>query len=91
MIAKSTGNLKRVIIWGSFVSDKEFPNAIDLLLIMSDDFDVNEKAPEVKRVFDYIQGRILFNADTRGHNRSGSGCGRGGSAALEIRTWGRHA
>ena len=62
-LAKSTGNLKRVIVWGSFVSDKEFPKDIDLLLIMSDDFDVNAKSSAVKRVFDYIQGRILFNAD----------------------------
>ena len=62
-LAKSTGKLERVIVWGSFVSNKEFPQDIDLLLIMSDDFDVDANPPEVKRVFAYAQGRIAFNAD----------------------------
>ena len=62
-LAKSTGKLERVIVWGSFVSNKEFPQDIDLLLIMSDDFDVDANPPEVKRVFGYAQGRIAFNAD----------------------------
>lgn len=62
-LAKSTGKLERVILWGSFVSNKEFPQDIDLLLIMRDDFDVNANPPEVKRMFDYAQGRIAFNAD----------------------------
>ena len=62
-LAKSTGKLERVILWGSFVSNKEFPQDIDLLLIMRDDFDVDANPPEVKRMFDYAQGRIAFNAD----------------------------
>jgi len=63
-LAKSTGRLERVIIWGSFVSNKELPQDIDLLLIMKEDFVVDKVAPRVKRVFDYVQGRITFNADT---------------------------
>ncbi len=62
-LAKSTGKLERVIVWGSFVSNKEFPHDIDLLLIMGNDFDMDANPPEVKRVFDYVQGRISFNAD----------------------------
>jgi predicted nucleotidyltransferase len=62
-LAKSTGKLERVIVWGSFVSTKEFPQDLDLLLIMRDDFDVSANAPEVRKVFDYAQGRIAFNAD----------------------------
>jgi len=62
-LAKSTTKLERVIIWGSFVSNKDFPQDIDLLLIMRGDFDVDSNPPEVKKVFDYIQGRIEFNAD----------------------------
>ncbi len=61
--AKSTGKLERVIVWGSFVSNKEFPQDLDLLLIMRDDFDVGENVPEVRKVFDYVQSRIAFNAD----------------------------
>ena len=62
-LAKSTGKLERVIIWGSFISNKDFPQDINLLLIMRGDFDLDANPPEVKRVFDYVQGRIVFNAD----------------------------
>ena len=62
-LAKSTGKLERVIIWGSFISNKDFPQDIDLLLIMRGDFDLDANPPEVKRIFDYVQGRIVFNAD----------------------------
>ncbi len=62
-LAKSTGKLERVIVWGSFVSNEDFPQDIDLLLIMRGDFDVDANPPEVKKVFDYVQGRIAFNAD----------------------------
>ena len=62
-IAKSTGKLERLIIWGSFVSNKEFPRDIDLLVIMGDGFELETTPLEVRRVFDYVQGRIAFNAD----------------------------
>jgi len=62
-LAKSTGKLERVIVWGSFISNKDFPQDIDLLLIMRGDFDLDANPPDVKRVFDYVQGRIAFNAD----------------------------
>lgn len=61
--AKSTGKLERVIMWGSFVSDKEFPGDLDLLLVMSADFDSGKLDLEVKRVFNYFEARIAFNAD----------------------------
>lgn len=62
-LATSTGSLERVVIWGSFVSNKELPNDIDLLLIMKEDFDINKANPYVRKIFDYAQGRIAFNAD----------------------------
>ena len=62
-LVKSTGKLERVIIWGSFVSNTEFPRDLDLLLIMKDDFELDTIPVDVKRIFNYIQGRILFNAD----------------------------
>lgn len=62
-LAKSTGKLERVIIWGSFVSSTEFPRDLDLLLIMNDDFELDAIPLDVKRIFNYVQGLILFNAD----------------------------
>jgi hypothetical protein len=44
-LAKLTKNLKRIFVWGSFVSNKESPNDIDMLLLMAEDFQL-EKAPE---------------------------------------------
>lgn len=62
-LARSTGKLERIIVWGSFVSSKELPQDIDLLLIMKEDFVVEDVDPGAKKVFDYPQGRIAFNAD----------------------------
>lgn len=62
-LAKTTGRLERVIVWGSFVSNKELPQDTDLLLIMKEDFVVDKMDLKVKKVFDYVQGRIAFNAD----------------------------
>lgn len=62
-LANSTGSLERIIIWGSFITNKELPQDIDLLLIMKEDFIVDKVGPEAKKMFDYVQGRIVFNAD----------------------------
>lgn len=62
-LAKLTGKLERIFVWGSFVSAKELPNDVDLLLLMSGDFQF-ESVPEVCRVlFNYIEARVKFHAD----------------------------
>jgi hypothetical protein len=62
-LAKSTNGLERMIVWGSFVSNVESPNDVDMLLIMKDDFIIDKVDPETRKIFDYVQGRIAFNAD----------------------------
>lgn len=62
-LARSTGKLERVIVWGSFVSNKELPQDIDLLLIMSGDFVLEGISFEAKAIFSYLQGRVTFSAD----------------------------
>ena len=62
-LAKSTGKLERVIIWGSFVSAKNFPNDIDLLILMSPDFVTDELPPNIKKVFNHEEGKLAFRAD----------------------------
>ena len=69
-LASSTGELRRVIIWGSFVSQKESPQDLDLLLVMSKGFSVDEVSEEASRLFDYARARILFNADVFWANES---------------------
>ena len=62
-LAEDTGGLERVVIWGSFVSNKEFPNDIDLLLVMKPDFRVDEVKPAAASVFDHTKAKIAFSAD----------------------------
>lgn len=62
-IAKLTGKLERLVVWGSFVSNKELPQDIDLLMIMRDDFSLEKVAPESHPLFYNFQSKIAFNAD----------------------------
>ena len=39
-LAQSTGQLARVFLWGSFVTSKEVPNDLDVLLVMGAEFAV---------------------------------------------------
>jgi hypothetical protein len=39
-VAQSTGQLARMFLWGSFVTSKEVPNDLDVLLVMASEFTV---------------------------------------------------
>jgi len=63
VLAKSTGKLERFFVWGSFVSNKESPNDLDLLIIMDKDFEL-EKTPEnCKIIFNHVGAKVRFHAD----------------------------
>jgi predicted nucleotidyltransferase len=62
-LARSTGYLERVYVWGSFVSAKESPNDVDLLLLVSDDFQLENVAEEAKGLFAHADARVRFHAD----------------------------
>jgi predicted nucleotidyltransferase len=62
-LAKSTRKVERIFIWGSFVTAKESPNDVDILLIMSEDSQIETVPEECKHLFDYIRARVKFNAD----------------------------
>ena len=58
-LAASTGQLRRVFIWGSFVTIKPVPRDVDTLPIMDEDFEV-ERVPVPARVlFDSIHSKLL--------------------------------
>jgi hypothetical protein len=61
--AKATGKLSRLIVWGSFVTAKEAPNDLDLLLVMAADFDPAQVPEPLRLLFDYPKARIRFRAD----------------------------
>ena len=61
--AKSTGKLERMFVWRSFVSAKESPNDVDLLLIMSADFQLENVSEDCRSLFDYVEARVRFHTD----------------------------
>ncbi len=62
-LAKSTGQLARVFLWGSFVTSKEVPNDLDVLLVMGTGFAVEAVPAQAQIVFDHVQARRRFQAD----------------------------
>ena len=62
-LAKSTGQLARVFLWGSFVTSKEVPNDLDMLLVMDTGFAVEAVPAKAQVVFDHVQARLRFHAD----------------------------
>jgi hypothetical protein len=62
-LAKSTGKLERVFLWGSFVTEKSLPNDLDVLLIFADDFSLDSAPIQCGVLFDHTQARIHFHAD----------------------------
>jgi hypothetical protein len=62
-LAASTGKLRRVFIWGSFVTAKTAPKDLDILLIMDEDFEFDGVAASAQAVFDSVRAKLLFHSD----------------------------
>jgi len=62
-LAATSGELRRVFIWGSFVTGKPAPRDLDILLIMSEGFEVDRLAAPAQAVFDSTRARLLFESD----------------------------
>ncbi|HXD88092.1 MAG TPA: hypothetical protein VN641_16510 [Urbifossiella sp.] len=52
-LAIGTGFLDRIIIFGSYVSDKPKPNDVDVILVMQNDFRAEECSEETALLFDH--------------------------------------
>jgi len=62
-LAATSGKLRRVFIWGSFVTAKPDPKDLDILLIMDDDFEVDGVAAPAQAVFDSVRAKLMFKSD----------------------------
>jgi hypothetical protein len=62
-LAKATGQLSRVVVWGSFVTSKEVPNDLDVLLVMTEEFSVDACPGACRVLFNHVEARLCFNAD----------------------------
>jgi len=53
-LARSTGQLARFIIFGSFVTAKPEPNDVDIFMLMDDAFDAQQVEGEAAIIFDHV-------------------------------------
>src|SRR5216683_2958354 len=59
-LAAITGKLRRVFVWGSFVTAKPVPKDLDILLIIDEAFEVEGIAAPAHEVFDSVRAKLLF-------------------------------
>ncbi|SRR6266511_2054882 len=54
-LATSTRQLARVFLWGSFVTSKEVPNDLDVLLVMDTEFAIEAVPAPAHVLLDHVQ------------------------------------
>jgi predicted nucleotidyltransferase len=62
-LAASTRKLRRVFVWGSFVTSKASPKDVDLLLTLEEDFEVEHVNLAAQAVFDSVLAKLLYESD----------------------------
>ena len=62
-LATNTGKLRRVFVWGSFVTAKPSPKDLDILLIVDEAFEAELIDVSAQAVFDSTRAKLLFEAD----------------------------
>lgn len=60
--AVATGRLERFVIFGSFVTAKPDPNDVDIILVMRDDFVLDEWTGVTRKLFEHAQAEEEFGA-----------------------------
>ncbi len=61
-LAKQTGHLQHFIVFGSYVTAKPDPHDLDLILVMNDEFVLDECAIEARGLFDHAVAQARFGA-----------------------------
>lgn len=61
-LVAATGQLRRFVVFGSFVTTKLEPNDVDVFLVMHNTFDLGVLAGEVRLVFDHSVAQAHFGA-----------------------------
>jgi hypothetical protein len=82
-LATSTGHLARFVVFGSFVTAKDEPNDVDVILLMEDTFDLASVVGEAALVFQHLEADAHFGASVFWTCRSGA---LGGEQAM-IEYW----
>ena len=82
-LAVSTGRLAQFVVFGSFVTAKDEPNDVDVILLMEDAFDLASVTGEAGLVFRHMEAAAHFGASVFWTSRSGA---VGGEQAM-IEYW----
>ena len=82
-LVTSTGMLARFVVFGSFVTAKDEPNDVDIILLMEDGFDLASVSGEAALVFRHMEADVHFGASVFWTRRSGA---IGGEQAM-IEYW----
>jgi hypothetical protein len=61
-LARATGKLARLVIFGSYVTSKPNPNDVDVVLVMDDSFDLPACDAETRSLFDHMDAEEEFGA-----------------------------
>ena len=61
-LANATGQVARIIVFGSFLSDKAAPNDVDVFLVMEDTFSLDGVSGEARLVFNQPFAQAHFGA-----------------------------
>jgi len=59
-LAAATGQMKRFIVFGSFLTAKPEPNDVDVFLVMHDTFDLTQVTGEARLIFDHPAAQAHF-------------------------------
>jgi len=61
-LVQRTGHLHRFVVFGSYVTNKEEPNDVDVILVMNDEFHPAEAPIEVRGLFDHAVAQARYGA-----------------------------
>ena len=61
-LAQRTGHLLRCVVFGSYVTAKPEPNDVDLILVMDDNFRLEECPIESRALFDHPTAQARYGA-----------------------------
>jgi hypothetical protein len=61
-LAQQTGRLARLIVFGSFITNKLEPNDVDVVIIMDDEFVADPFSGDTRLLFDHAVSQAHFGA-----------------------------
>lgn len=61
-LAKATGKLERLILFGSYITATPDPNDVDIVLVMRNDFEVQACDEDTRGLFDHLRAAVVFGA-----------------------------